>query len=141
MTTETNVSEWIKRAEKQLNEQLSYGGISPSTGPFGSTLEYRYQDGDLVDEIGQMRRLAAALSSLADALESETKGTPEAQGESLYPVYLEGDQLQVVKELLEQASSRVADPDSPLFLILDEVRAARRRNPMIRLSANADTNV
>ncbi|MBA6105265.1 hypothetical protein [Pseudomonas monteilii] len=141
MTTETNVSERVKRAEKHLNEQLSYGGIFPSTGPFGNTLEYRYQDGDLVDEICQMRRLADALSSLADALEPEAKGTPEAQGESLYPVHLEGVQLQIVKELLEQASSRVADPDSPLFLILDEVRAARRRNPMIRLSASADTNV
>lgn len=30
-----------------------------------------YQDGDLVDEIGQIRRLADALNSLADVLESE----------------------------------------------------------------------
>lgn len=71
MTTETNVSKRIKLAEKHVNEQLSYGGIFPGTGPFGRTLEYRYQDGDLVDEIGQMRRLADALNSLADALESE----------------------------------------------------------------------
>lgn len=71
MSTETEASERIKRAEKHVNEQLSYGGIFPSTGPFGSTLEYRYQDGDLVEEIGQMRRLADALNSLADALESE----------------------------------------------------------------------
>ncbi len=73
MATETNVSERIKRAEKHVNEQLSYGGIFPSTGPFGSTLEYRYQDGDLVDEIGQMRRLAGALNQLADALESDAE--------------------------------------------------------------------
>jgi len=71
MATETHVSERIKRAEKQVNEQLSYGGIVPSIGALGGTLEYRYQDGDLVDEIGQIRRLAAALSNLADALESE----------------------------------------------------------------------
>jgi len=31
MATETNVSERIKRAEKHVNEQLSYGGISPAT--------------------------------------------------------------------------------------------------------------
>ncbi|MFW5301077.1 hypothetical protein ACOAMY_17290 [Pseudomonas aeruginosa] len=73
MATVTNVSERIKRAEKHVNEQLSYGGIFSITGPFGSALEYRYQDGDLVDEIGQMRRLADALKNLADALESETE--------------------------------------------------------------------
>ncbi|KIC80948.1 hypothetical protein [Pseudomonas sp. C5pp] len=71
MATETNVSERIKRAEKRVNEQLSYGGIFSSTGPLGSTLEYRYHDGDLDDEIGQMRRIADALGNLADALESE----------------------------------------------------------------------
>lgn len=71
MAIETNGSKQIERAAKHVNEQLSYGGIFPSTGPFGSTLEYRYQDGDLVDEISQMRRLADALNSLADALESE----------------------------------------------------------------------
>ncbi|MEZ1438219.1 hypothetical protein QVM41_18290 [Pseudomonas shirazica] len=71
MATETNASERIKRAEKHLSEQLSYGGIFPTTGPYGGTVEYRYQDGDLADEIGQMRRLADAFSQLADALESE----------------------------------------------------------------------
>ena len=69
----SKVSERIERAEKHVNEQLSYGGIFSSAGPFGSTLEYRYRDGDLVDEIGQMRRLADALNSLADALESEAQ--------------------------------------------------------------------
>lgn len=67
----TSVSERTKRAEKHVNEQLSYGGIYPGTGPFGRTLEYRYHDGDLVAEIGQMRRLADALNNLADTLESE----------------------------------------------------------------------
>ena len=73
MATETNVSERIIRAEKHVNEQLSYGGIFPDTGPFGGTLEYRYLDGDLADEIGQMRRLADAFSQLADALESDSR--------------------------------------------------------------------
>ncbi|MNJ41092.1 hypothetical protein D3C81_1937420 [compost metagenome] len=76
MTTklsETNVSERIKRAEKHVNEQLSYGGIFPGSGPFGSTLEYRYQDGNPEDEIDQMRRLADALNQLANALESEAE--------------------------------------------------------------------
>lgn len=73
MPTETNESVRINQAEKKVNEQLSYGGILPNHGPFGRTLEYRYQEGNLVDEIGQMRRLASALINLADALESETK--------------------------------------------------------------------
>jgi hypothetical protein len=73
MPTGTDVSERIKRAEKHANEQLSYGGVLPSIGPFGSMLEYRYQDGDLLDEIGQMRRLAKALGDLADVLESEAE--------------------------------------------------------------------
>lgn len=73
MPIDTNETERIKQAEKQVNEQLSYGGIFPSTGSFGRTLEYRYQDGDLLDEIGQMRRLATALNNLADALESKSK--------------------------------------------------------------------
>lgn len=76
MAIETNVSERISRAEKNVNEQLSYGGIFPSSGPFGGTLDYRYQDGDLADEIGQMRRLADAFSQLADALESDSKSNP-----------------------------------------------------------------
>lgn len=71
--TERNVGEGVRQAEKHVNEQLSYGGIFPSTGPFGSALEYRYHDGDLVAEIGQMRRLASALKQLADALESDAE--------------------------------------------------------------------
>ena len=71
MVKDTNASERISRAEKHVNEQLSYGGIFPGTGPFGGTLEYRYHDGNLADEIGQMRRLADAFSQLADALESD----------------------------------------------------------------------
>ncbi len=47
-----------------------------------------------------------------------------------YPLYLESEQLQRIKGLLDQASSREADPDSPIFQILDEVRAARRRIPV-----------
>lgn len=47
-----------------------------------------------------------------------------------YPLYLEADQLQRIKELLERSSSREADPESPVFTILDEVRAARRRGPV-----------
>lgn len=70
---ETNVSGRIKRAAKYVNELLSYGGIFPGQGPFGSTLEYRYHDGDLEDEIGQMRRLADGLNQLADALESDAE--------------------------------------------------------------------
>lgn len=57
-----------------------------------------------------------------------------------YPIYLDDAQLRKVKALLEQASSREADPDSPIFQILEEVREARRRNPLFELSpATAST--
>lgn len=57
----------------------------------------------------------------------------------LYPLFLDAEQLQRVKALLEQASSREADPESPIFQILDEVRAARRRNPLMSLSPDTNT--
>lgn len=53
--------------------------------------------------------------------------------ERLYPVYLNTEQLQVLKVLLEDASMREADPNSPTFNILDEVRAARRRSPFFKI--------
>lgn len=71
MKTATLATSQITRAEKQVNEQLSYGGILPRKGPYGRSFEYRYQEGDLLDEIGQMRRMADALNNLADTLESE----------------------------------------------------------------------
>lgn len=65
---------------------------------------------------------------------------PRQQPGALYPLYLDAEQLQRVKALLEQASSREADPDSPIFHILDEVRAARRRNPLLSLSPDTATS-
>ncbi|MDN4500134.1 hypothetical protein QYE73_22865 [Pseudomonas mosselii] len=61
------------------------------------------------------------------------------QPRPLYPLFLDAEQLQRVKALLEQASSREADPESPIFQILDEVRAARRRNPLMSLSPDTST--
>lgn len=59
----------IETAEKNLRVQLNYGGIVQT--PEGRMLVMEYHEGDLPDEIGQMRRLASAFSSLADALEDK----------------------------------------------------------------------
>lgn len=74
--------------------------------------------------------LAVAISALVgNAISPPVPhvGTAVSQTATRYPLYLEAEQLQRIKELLNQASSREADPESPIFQILDEVRAARRR--------------
>ncbi len=59
----------IEAAEKRLRVQLNYGGIVHDPEDHKLVMEYR--QGDLPDEIGQMRRLASAFNSLADALEEK----------------------------------------------------------------------
>lgn len=59
----------ILASEKRLRVQLNYGGIVHD--PFDRNLVMEYQQGDLPDEIGQMRRLASAFNELADALERQ----------------------------------------------------------------------
>jgi hypothetical protein len=61
----------IETAEKNLRAQLNYGGILHNPNDCKLAMEYRQRD--LPNEIGQMRRLAHAFNSLADALED--KGT------------------------------------------------------------------
>lgn len=56
----------IEAAEKRLRVQLNYGGIVHDPADHKLVMEYR--QGDLSDEIGQMRRLASAFNELADAL-------------------------------------------------------------------------
>lgn len=57
----------IREAEKNLTGQLNYGGLVQDSATRRLVLDYK--QGDLVDEIGQMRRLAQAFLELADALE------------------------------------------------------------------------
>lgn len=59
----------IKEADKRLTEQLNYGGIT--LDPDTNRLVMDYAQGDLTDEIGQMRRLSQAFDQLADALEDQ----------------------------------------------------------------------
>lgn len=63
------MSERIKAAEKEVHDCLNYGGIFHDGGPTTEELELAYQQGDLEDEVPHMRRFAAALVELADALE------------------------------------------------------------------------
>lgn len=59
----------IESAEKRLRAQLNYGGIAHD--PTDHKLVMEYRQGDLPDEIGQMRRLASAFKELADAFEDK----------------------------------------------------------------------
>lgn len=59
----------IEAAEMKLRAQLNYGGIVHDQADHNLVMDYR--QGDLPDEIGQMRRLASAFSELADALEEK----------------------------------------------------------------------
>lgn len=59
----------IEAAEKRLRTQLNYGGLIHD--PADHKLEMEYRQGDLPDEIGQMRRLASAFNELADVLEEK----------------------------------------------------------------------
>lgn len=59
----------VAAAEQRLRVQLNYGGIIRD--PESGKLSMNFRHGDLPDEIGQMRRLASAFDSLADALEDK----------------------------------------------------------------------
>lgn len=64
-------SERVNAAEKQVHICLNYGGVFHDGGPTSKELELAYAQGDLADEVPQMRLLAAALNELADALEED----------------------------------------------------------------------
>ena len=55
--------------------QLNYGGIFVDGCCNPGHIEMVYQQGDLIDEIGQMRRLAYSLIELSDALEEKHNET------------------------------------------------------------------
>lgn len=70
----------VKRAEREVHACLNYGGIFHDGGPTTQELELAYDQGDLSDEIPQMRRFAAALNELADALEADQDGDTADEG-------------------------------------------------------------
>jgi hypothetical protein len=65
------MSDRVKLAEKEVHACLNYGGVFHDGGPTSKELELAYEQGELGDEVPHMRRFAAALSELADALEAE----------------------------------------------------------------------
>ncbi len=73
----------IQAAEKQLTALLNYGGIYVNGGNQNRHIALAYQEGDLSDEVGQMRDLATAFSELADALEDQNPVEGSLQNEPL----------------------------------------------------------
>ncbi|EGR1049103.1 hypothetical protein RZ186_003335 [Vibrio cholerae] len=65
------MSNRVKKAENEVYQCLNYGGIFHDEAPTSKAIELAYEQGDLSDEIPQMRRLANALNELADALEEQ----------------------------------------------------------------------
>ncbi|OAS07773.1 hypothetical protein AYO08_10640 [Pseudomonas putida] len=65
------IEDRVKLAEKEVDACLNYGGVFHDGGPTSKELELAYEQGDLSDEVPHMRRFAAALIELADALEAE----------------------------------------------------------------------
>jgi hypothetical protein len=72
----------VKQAEKKVDALLNYGGIHLDHAHSPGHLSLEYQQGDLLDEVGQMRDLAGALNELADALEERPvkSSAPKYQG-------------------------------------------------------------
>ncbi|MDC9611624.1 HAMP domain-containing protein, partial [Pseudoalteromonas sp. GABNS16H] len=73
---EKHYSSAVEQAEMALRAQLNYGGVhldatQPLRRGVSRSITFDWQSGDLPDEIGQMRRLASAFNSLADALEDK----------------------------------------------------------------------
>lgn len=64
--------ERVRQAEKRINALLNYGGIHLDHVHSPGYLSLEYQQGDLSDEIGQMRNLSNAFADLADALEANS---------------------------------------------------------------------
>lgn len=65
-----DANERVKSAERQVQACLNYGGVFVGGTHTNQELELVYQQGDLKDEVPQMRRFASALNNLADALDA-----------------------------------------------------------------------
>lgn len=77
----------VKRAEREVHVCLNYGGVFHDGGPTTKELELAYDQGKLTDEVPQIRRFAAALNELADALEAEGQEAQEALTEREADLY------------------------------------------------------
>lgn len=71
------MNERIEAAEKRLTALLNYGGIHHDRMHSPGHLTMEWQQGDLADEVGQMRSLASAFNELADALERKPESGAE----------------------------------------------------------------
>ncbi|MGE8188194.1 hypothetical protein [Pseudomonas sp. NPDC086278] len=69
MTRDTD--KWVKQAEKEVHACLNYGSVFHDKKPTSKELELAYGHGDLSGQISYMRRFAAALNELAEALEAQ----------------------------------------------------------------------
>lgn len=58
---------------KKVNSLLNYGGLFINGGPSDRIIEIAYYQGELPNEIDNMRELANSLNLLADALELNLK--------------------------------------------------------------------
>lgn len=67
--------ETIHSAERELQNLLNYGGINLTQPPSPGRLSIDFRQGDLSQEIRQMRRLSDAFSRLADALQGLPEGS------------------------------------------------------------------
>ena len=70
----------IQEAEKRLASRLNYGGIHLNGMHSPGHLSMEYRQGDLIDEICQMRELASAFAGLADALEGVQSNSNAGSG-------------------------------------------------------------
>lgn len=75
MTRDTE--NWVKQAEKEVHACLNYGNVLHDKMPTSKDLELAYGHGDLSDQIAYIRRFAAALDELAEALESQDDSVDE----------------------------------------------------------------
>jgi len=69
----------VASAEQRLESLLNYGGIHLDDTQVPPRLTLQYQDGDVVDEVAQMRRIGHAFLELADRVEAQAKRAPDTK--------------------------------------------------------------
>jgi len=69
----------LAQAEQRLESLLNYGGIHLDDTQIPTRLTFQYQDGDVADEIAQMRRIGNAFLELADRVEAQAKHAPDTK--------------------------------------------------------------
>lgn len=84
MTRDTE--NWVKQAEKEVHTCLNFGSVFHDKMPTRKELGLSYLHGDLSDQVSFMRRFAAALNELAEALEAQDDGDEPAFVLQIYQV-------------------------------------------------------